>query len=128
MWKVTLGVSNLQKSVSYWSGLLGMKVYEKDEEKQRALLGYADNQVSPWKPHRENFIFYENSILKEKNFLIKATVHLIKSVFIEACVHSTAFLKKAKLWFALVILPCWEVREWGIFGITHILEKKLQCP
>ncbi|XP_053817079.1 glyoxalase domain-containing protein 4 [Vidua chalybeata] len=44
VWKVTLGVSNLQKSVSYWSGLLGMKIYEKDEEKQRALLGYADNQ------------------------------------------------------------------------------------
>uniref|UniRef100_A0A803VXZ8 Glyoxalase domain containing 4 n=1 Tax=Ficedula albicollis TaxID=59894 RepID=A0A803VXZ8_FICAL len=44
VWKVTLGVSDLQKSVSYWSGLLGMKIYEKDEEKQRALLGYADNQ------------------------------------------------------------------------------------
>lgn len=47
--KVTLGVSNLQKSVNYWSNLLEMKIYEKDEEKQRALLGYADNQVSPWK-------------------------------------------------------------------------------
>lgn len=45
--KVTLGVSNLQKSVNYWSDLLGMKIYEKDEEKQRALLGYADNQVRP---------------------------------------------------------------------------------
>ncbi|NWZ70007.1 GLOD4 protein, partial [Acrocephalus arundinaceus] len=44
VWKVTLGVSDLQKSVSYWSGLLGMKIFEKDEEKQRALLGYADNQ------------------------------------------------------------------------------------
>lgn len=44
--KVTLAVSNLQKSVSYWSGLLGMKIYETNEEKQRALLGYADNQVS----------------------------------------------------------------------------------
>ncbi|CAM5104492.1 glyoxalase domain-containing protein 4 isoform X1 [Chelonia mydas] len=42
--KVTLAVSNLQKSVSYWSGLLGMKIYETNEEKQRALLGYADNQ------------------------------------------------------------------------------------
>ncbi|KAM6372915.1 glyoxalase domain-containing protein 4 isoform 1-T1 [Pluvialis apricaria] len=42
--KVTLGVSDLQKSVNYWSGLLGMKIYEKDEEKQWALLGYADNQ------------------------------------------------------------------------------------
>uniref|UniRef100_A0A8B9TPR2 Glyoxalase domain containing 4 n=1 Tax=Anas platyrhynchos TaxID=8839 RepID=A0A8B9TPR2_ANAPL len=42
--KVTLGVSDLRKSISYWSDLLGMKIYEKDEEKQRALLGYADNQ------------------------------------------------------------------------------------
>ncbi|XP_053864112.1 glyoxalase domain-containing protein 4 isoform X1 [Malaclemys terrapin pileata] len=42
--KVTLAVSNLQKSVSYWSDLLGMKIYETNEEKQRALLGYADNQ------------------------------------------------------------------------------------
>ncbi|XP_077021563.1 glyoxalase domain-containing protein 4 isoform X2 [Tamandua tetradactyla] len=42
--KVTLAVSDLQKSVNYWSNLLGMKIYEKDEEKQRALLGYADNQ------------------------------------------------------------------------------------
>lgn len=44
--KVTLAVSDLQKSLNYWSHLLGMKIYEKDEEKQRALLGYADNQVS----------------------------------------------------------------------------------
>lgn len=49
MLKVTLGVSNLQNSVNYWSDLLKMKIYEKDEEKQRALLGYADNQVSPQK-------------------------------------------------------------------------------
>ncbi|XP_074016689.1 glyoxalase domain-containing protein 4 isoform X6 [Numenius arquata] len=42
--KVTLGVSDLQKSVDYWSNLLGMKIYEKDEKKQRALLGYADEQ------------------------------------------------------------------------------------
>ncbi|XP_042771479.1 glyoxalase domain-containing protein 4 isoform X2 [Panthera leo] len=42
--KVTLAVSDLQKSLNYWSNLLGMKIYEKDEEKQRALLGYADNQ------------------------------------------------------------------------------------
>lgn len=69
MWKVTLGVSDLQKSVSYWSGLLGMKIYEKDEEKQRALLGYADNQVSSWKTHHKNFLFHENSILKGKKIL-----------------------------------------------------------
>uniref|UniRef100_A0A8D0L6Q3 Glyoxalase domain-containing protein 4 n=1 Tax=Sphenodon punctatus TaxID=8508 RepID=A0A8D0L6Q3_SPHPU len=42
--KVSLAVSNLQKSINYWSSLLGMKVYERDEEKQKALLGYADNQ------------------------------------------------------------------------------------
>ncbi|XP_065752460.1 glyoxalase domain-containing protein 4 isoform X5 [Phocoena phocoena] len=44
--KVTLAVSDLQKSLNYWSNLLGMKIYEKDEKKQRALLGYADNQLS----------------------------------------------------------------------------------
>ena len=42
--KVTLAVSDLQKSLNYWSNLLGMKIYEKDEKKQRVLLGYADNQ------------------------------------------------------------------------------------
>uniref|UniRef100_H2QBT2 Glyoxalase domain containing 4 n=1 Tax=Pan troglodytes TaxID=9598 RepID=H2QBT2_PANTR len=42
--KVTLAVSDLQKSLNYWCNLLGMKIYEKDEEKQRALLGYANNQ------------------------------------------------------------------------------------
>uniref|UniRef100_A0AAA9TK47 Glyoxalase domain-containing protein 4 n=1 Tax=Bos taurus TaxID=9913 RepID=A0AAA9TK47_BOVIN len=42
--KVTLAVSDLQKSLNYWSNLLGMKIYEEDEKKQRALLGYADNQ------------------------------------------------------------------------------------
>ncbi|XP_061461281.1 glyoxalase domain-containing protein 4 isoform X3 [Rhineura floridana] len=42
--KVTLAVSSLQKSVDYWSKLLGMKVYEEDEGKQKTLLGYADDQ------------------------------------------------------------------------------------
>ncbi|XP_025136699.1 glyoxalase domain-containing protein 4 isoform X1 [Bubalus bubalis] len=42
--KVTLAVSDLQKSLNYWSNLLGMKIYEEDEREQRALLGYADNQ------------------------------------------------------------------------------------
>ncbi|XP_078536006.1 glyoxalase domain-containing protein 4 [Lissotriton helveticus] len=42
--KVTLAVSELQKSLNYWSGILGMKVYDHDKEKKRALLGYADNQ------------------------------------------------------------------------------------
>lgn len=84
MWKVTLGVSDLQKSVSYWSGLLGMKIYEKDEEKQRALLGYADNQVSPWKTFHKNLLFPENRIIKGTEFLIEAIVPLMMSVFIEA--------------------------------------------
>lgn len=42
--KVTLAVSSLPKSVDYWSRLLGMKVYEMDEGKQRVLLGYAEYQ------------------------------------------------------------------------------------
>lgn len=42
--KVTLAVSDLQKSLNYWSNLLGMKIYEQDEEKKWALLGYADDQ------------------------------------------------------------------------------------
>ncbi|XP_053313305.1 glyoxalase domain-containing protein 4 [Spea bombifrons] len=42
--KVTLAVSNLQKSIAYWSGLLGMTVFNKDESKKNVLLGYADNQ------------------------------------------------------------------------------------
>ncbi|OBS80678.1 hypothetical protein A6R68_21134 [Neotoma lepida] len=42
--KVTLAVTDFQKSLNYWSNLLGMKIYEHDEEKQRALLGYGDNQ------------------------------------------------------------------------------------
>ncbi|XP_066492036.1 glyoxalase domain-containing protein 4 [Tiliqua scincoides] len=40
--KVTLAVSSLQRSVDFWSKLLGMKVY--DEDKKKVLLGYADNQ------------------------------------------------------------------------------------
>ncbi|XP_054857309.1 glyoxalase domain-containing protein 4 [Eublepharis macularius] len=42
--KVTLAVSSLSRSVDFWSNLLGMKVYQRDEPKQRVLLGYADNQ------------------------------------------------------------------------------------
>uniref|UniRef100_A0A8C5WIV4 Glyoxalase domain-containing protein 4 n=1 Tax=Leptobrachium leishanense TaxID=445787 RepID=A0A8C5WIV4_9ANUR len=42
--KVTLAVSNLQTSISYWSGLLGMTIYDNDDTKKNALLGYADNQ------------------------------------------------------------------------------------
>uniref|UniRef100_A0A8C5LYF1 Glyoxalase domain-containing protein n=1 Tax=Leptobrachium leishanense TaxID=445787 RepID=A0A8C5LYF1_9ANUR len=42
--KVTLAVSNLQTSISYWSGLLGMTIYDKEDTKKNDLLGYADNQ------------------------------------------------------------------------------------
>ncbi|XP_063300658.1 glyoxalase domain-containing protein 4 [Pelobates fuscus] len=42
--KVTLAISNLQTSISYWSDLLGMTIYNKDEVKKNVLLGYADNQ------------------------------------------------------------------------------------
>ncbi|XP_043574145.1 glyoxalase domain-containing protein 4 [Chiloscyllium plagiosum] len=42
--KVTLAVSDLQRSIDYWSNLLGMKVYEKDDAKKQVLLGYADDQ------------------------------------------------------------------------------------
>uniref|UniRef100_A0A2K6Q517 Glyoxalase domain containing 4 n=1 Tax=Rhinopithecus roxellana TaxID=61622 RepID=A0A2K6Q517_RHIRO len=54
--KVTLAVSDLHKSLNYWCDLLGMKIYEKDEEKQRALLGYADNQL----PDLEDLMKREN--------------------------------------------------------------------
>ncbi|KAG9492625.1 hypothetical protein GDO78_000890 [Eleutherodactylus coqui] len=42
--KVTVAVSNLQKSTAYWSDLLGLKVYYEDKAKKSILLGYADNQ------------------------------------------------------------------------------------
>lgn len=40
--KVSLGSSDLEKSVYYWTKLCGMNIYSKDEK--TALLGYADNQ------------------------------------------------------------------------------------
>ncbi|XP_056412886.1 glyoxalase domain-containing protein 4 [Hyla sarda] len=42
--KVTVAVSNLQKSVAYWSDLLGLRVYHEDKDKKSVLLGYADDQ------------------------------------------------------------------------------------
>uniref|UniRef100_A0A671PU24 Glyoxalase domain-containing protein 4-like n=1 Tax=Sinocyclocheilus anshuiensis TaxID=1608454 RepID=A0A671PU24_9TELE len=42
--KVSLAVSDLQRSVHYWSALLGMKVIEKNEDKKIALMGFSDNQ------------------------------------------------------------------------------------
>ncbi|XP_053503249.1 glyoxalase domain-containing protein 4 [Ictalurus furcatus] len=42
--KITLAVSDLQRSVHYWSSLLGMKVMEKSEEKKSVLMGFSDSQ------------------------------------------------------------------------------------
>ncbi|XP_068124709.1 glyoxalase domain-containing protein 4 isoform X2 [Hyperolius riggenbachi] len=42
--KVTLAVSNIKKSIAYWNGLLGLKIYHEDDGKKSVLLGYADNQ------------------------------------------------------------------------------------
>ena len=41
--KVILASSDLEKSISYWSGLLQMQVYEKSESK--AILGFAEDQA-----------------------------------------------------------------------------------
>jgi len=41
--KVTISCSDLKKSLSYWNGLLGVKVYERTEKS--AIVGFADNQV-----------------------------------------------------------------------------------
>ena len=43
--KVCLGVSDLQRSIHYWTKLLGMTMMDKNEEKKTALLGFADSQV-----------------------------------------------------------------------------------
>lgn len=43
--KVCLGVSDLQRSTHYWTTLLGMKIMEKNEEKNTILLGFDDTQV-----------------------------------------------------------------------------------
>ncbi|KAG9330335.1 hypothetical protein JZ751_025676 [Albula glossodonta] len=42
--KVCLAVSDLQRSTHYWSSLLGMQVYEKNEDKNTVLLGFGQNQ------------------------------------------------------------------------------------
>ncbi|XP_078468158.1 glyoxalase domain-containing protein 4 isoform X2 [Lampetra planeri] len=41
--KVSLGVSDLQRSLHYWEALCGMKLYKKEDGK--ALLGFADSQL-----------------------------------------------------------------------------------
>ncbi|XP_037124100.1 glyoxalase domain-containing protein 4 [Syngnathus acus] len=43
--KVCLGVSDLAKSIHYWSKLLGMTVMEKNDDKKTALLGFGDTQL-----------------------------------------------------------------------------------
>lgn len=42
--KVCLAVSNLEKSVHYWSSLLGMKVMERNKAMKTVLMGFADTQ------------------------------------------------------------------------------------
>ncbi|XP_062872502.1 glyoxalase domain-containing protein 4 [Trichomycterus rosablanca] len=42
--KVSLAVSDLQRSIHYWSSLLGMKVMEKSEEMKSVLMGFSDSQ------------------------------------------------------------------------------------
>lgn len=42
--KITLAVSDLQRSVHYWSSLLGMKVMEKSDEKKSVLMGFSESQ------------------------------------------------------------------------------------
>ncbi|KRT83835.1 hypothetical protein AMK59_3264 [Oryctes borbonicus] len=43
--KVTLASSNLQKSIDYWNGLLGLKIFTKNDEKRNVLLGFNDDQA-----------------------------------------------------------------------------------
>lgn len=40
--KISLGVSDLEKSMKYWHELLGMKLYK--QQSDRVLLGYGDDQ------------------------------------------------------------------------------------
>ncbi|GLH03414.1 Glyoxalase domain-containing protein 4 [Gryllus bimaculatus] len=41
--KVILASSNLQKSIDYWNGILGLKIYNQDE--RSATFGFGDNQA-----------------------------------------------------------------------------------
>ncbi|XP_061684373.1 glyoxalase domain-containing protein 4 isoform X2 [Syngnathoides biaculeatus] len=42
--KVSLGVSDLPKSIHYWSKLLGMTLMERNDDQKTALLGFGDTQ------------------------------------------------------------------------------------
>jgi hypothetical protein len=41
--KVTLASSNLQRSIDYWNGILGLKIYSQSNKK--VVLGFADSQT-----------------------------------------------------------------------------------
>lgn len=41
--KVALASSNLQQSIDYWNGILGLKIYSQDDNK--VLLGFSDDQT-----------------------------------------------------------------------------------
>lgn len=41
--KVTLASSNLQKTIDYWNGLLGLRIFEKTEK--NVLFGFNDNEA-----------------------------------------------------------------------------------
>ncbi|OWK17895.1 hypothetical protein Celaphus_00009231, partial [Cervus elaphus hippelaphus] len=69
--KVTLPESDLEKSFSYWYNLLGMKVYEKDEKKQRTLLKELSGDLIKW----ENWGIL--TLLVSPDTLGKATVQVI---------------------------------------------------
>lgn len=43
--KVTLASSNLQKSIDYWNGLLGLEIFAKNLEKRNVLLGFNANET-----------------------------------------------------------------------------------
>jgi catechol-2,3-dioxygenase len=41
--KVTLASSNLQRSIDYWNGVLGLKIYSQNNKK--VVLGFSDSQT-----------------------------------------------------------------------------------
>jgi catechol-2,3-dioxygenase len=41
--KVTLASSNLQRSIDYWNGVLGLKIYSQDNKK--VVFGFSDSQA-----------------------------------------------------------------------------------
>ncbi|KAI4461790.1 glyoxalase domain-containing protein 4 [Holotrichia oblita] len=43
--KVTLACSNLQKSIDYWNGLLGLEVFAKDLKKRNAVFGFKSDEA-----------------------------------------------------------------------------------